>query len=102
MENTFDPENLLLIDDRGIQTLLREISTELLVIALKGADEVLRDKIFGNMSKRAAELLQDDMDAKGPVRLSEVAAAQKEILATARNLAEAGEIVLGGSGGEMV
>lgn len=101
-EMMFVFENLLLIDDRGIQTLLREISTELLVVALKGADEVLRDKIFGNMSKRAAELLKDDMDAKGPVRLSDVEAAQKEILTTARTLAEAGELVLGGSGGDML
>ncbi|MEM9742926.1 MAG: flagellar motor switch protein FliG [Pseudomonadota bacterium] len=101
-EMMFVFENLMLVDDRGIQTLLREISTELLVVGLKGADEVLRDKIFGNMSKRAAELLQDDMEAKGPVRLSDVETAQKEILTTARSLAESGEIVLGGGGGEMV
>lgn len=95
-------DNLNLIDDRGIQTLLREIATDTLVLALKGADEPLREKIFRNMSKRAAELLRDDMEAKGPVRLSEVELAQKEILTVARKLADAGEIVLGGSGEEML
>ncbi|MDH3641308.1 MAG: flagellar motor switch protein FliG [Gammaproteobacteria bacterium] len=93
-------DNLNLVDDRGIQTLLREVSSENLVLALKGADEPLREKIFGNMSKRAAELLQDDMEAKGPVRVSEVEVAQKEILTIARKLADAGEIMLGGAGGE--
>lgn len=95
-------DNLLAVDDRGIQTLLREVSTDNLVLALKGADEPLREKIFNNMSKRAAELLQDDMEAKGPVRLSDVEASQKEILVIARKLADAGEIALGGSGDEMV
>jgi len=93
-------DNLNLVDDRGIQTLLREVSSDNLVLALKGADEALQEKIFKNMSKRAAELLQDDIEAKGPVRVSEVEAAQKEILLIARKLADAGEIVLGGSGGE--
>ena len=95
-------DNLLLVDDRGIQTLLKEISTDVLTIALKGADPALQQKVFGNMSKRAAELLQDDMEAKGPVRLSDVEAAQKEILVVARRLAEDGEIMLGGGGDEMV
>lgn len=95
-------DNLNLVDDRGIQTLLREISTDTLVVALKGADEPLREKIFRNMSKRASELLQDDMEAKGPVRVSEVEAAQKEILAVARKLSDAGEIMLGGSGEDML
>ncbi len=93
-------ENLIDIDDRGIQTLMREISTESLVLALKGADDELKDKIFRNMSKRAAEMLREDLEAKGPVRVSEVEGAQKEILAVARRLAENGEIVLGGQGGE--
>ncbi len=93
-------ENLLSIDDRGIQTLLKEISTDSLTIALKGADDVLQAKIFSNMSKRAADLLKDDMDVKGPVRLSEVEAAQKEILTVARRLAEEGEIILGGANGD--
>ena len=93
-------DNLKEVDDRGIQTILREISSESLVLALKGADEILKEKIFANMSKRAAEMLRDDLESKGPVRLSEVETAQKEILAVARRLADAGEIALGGAGGE--
>src|SRR5690606_25326008 len=91
-------ENLKDVDDRGIQALLREVSSEVLIVALKGADDELKEKIFKNMSKRASELLRDDLDAKGPVRVSEVEAAQKEILTIARRMADAGEIVLGGSG----
>lgn len=95
-------DNLRDVDDRGIQSLLREVSSELLIIALKGADNDLQEKIFANMSKRAAELLRDDLEAKGPVRISEVEGAQKEILAIARRMADAGEIMLGGSGEQMV
>jgi len=93
-------DNLQEVDDRGIQSLLREISTESLVLALKGAEDALKEKIFKNMSKRAAEMLREDLEAKGPVRLSEVEAAQKEILTIARRMAEHGEIALGGKGGE--
>jgi len=93
-------DNLSDVDDRGIQALLREISSEVLIVALKGADEAIKEKIFKNMSKRAGELLRDDLEAKGPVRVSEVEGAQKEILTIARRMAEAGEIVLGGKGGE--
>lgn len=92
--------NLSDVDDRGIQALLREVSSDVLVVALKGADEGVREKIFKNMSKRAAELLRDDLEAKGPVRVSDVESAQKEVLTIARRMAEAGEIVLGGKGGE--
>ncbi len=92
--------NLIDVDDRGIQTLLREVSSDVLVLALKGADESIKDKFFKNMSKRAAELLRDDLESKGPVRVSEVEAAQKEILAVARRMADSGEIVLGGKGGD--
>src|SRR5690606_13521720 len=95
-------DNLVDIDDRGVQILLREVSTDLLVVALKGADPQVQDKIFRNMSKRAAELLRDDLEAKGPVKVSEVEGAQKEILTIARRLADAGEIVLGGGGEAMV
>ncbi|MEM9620767.1 MAG: flagellar motor switch protein FliG [Pseudomonadota bacterium] len=95
-------DNLAAVDDRGIQTLLKEVSTDTLTVALKGAERSLQEKIFANMSKRAAELLQDDMEAKGPVRLSDVEAAQKEILLVARRLAESGEIMLGGGGDEMI
>ncbi len=95
-------DNLKEVDDRGIQMLLREVSSEVLIVALKGADNELQDKIFSNMSKRAAELLRDDLEVKGPVRLSEVETAQKEILTIARRMADAGEIVLSSSGEKMV
>jgi flagellar motor switch protein FliG len=93
-------ENLIDVDDRGIQSLLREVSSENLIIALKGADETVKEKILKNMSKRAAEMLRDDLEAKGPVKVSDVEAAQKEILTIARRMADSGEIDLGGSGGE--
>jgi flagellar motor switch protein FliG len=93
-------EHLVDVDDRGIQTLLREISTDNLVLALKGADDKVREKMFSCMSQRAAEMLKDDLEAKGPVRLSEVEAAQKEILSIARRLADEGHIALGSAGGE--
>ncbi|VAW70037.1 Flagellar motor switch protein FliG [hydrothermal vent metagenome] len=93
-------DNLNDVDDRGIQALLREISTDSLTLALKGANESLKEKILKNMSKRASEMLREDMEARGPVRLSEVEAAQKEIISTARRLSDEGEIMLGGSGGE--
>ena len=93
-------DNLQEVDDRGIQSLLREISTDTLTLALKAADEKLKEKILKNMSKRASEMLREDMEARGPVRLSEVEAAQKEILVTARRLADEGELMLGGAGAE--
>jgi len=93
-------DNLIDIDDRGMQELLRNVQSDRLLLALKGADDDLKAKIFKNMSQRAAEMLKDDLEAKGPVRLSEVEGAQKEILASARKLAEAGTISLGGKGGE--
>lgn len=95
-------DNLREVDDRGIQAILREVSSELLIMALKGADEDLQEKIFGNMSKRAAELLRDDLEAKGPVKVSEVEVAQKEILTICRRMADAGEISLGGGGEAMM
>lgn len=93
-------ENLLDVDDRGIQEILREVDSAKLVLALKGADTAMLDKIIKNMSSRAGEMLKDDLESRGPVRLSEVEAAQKEILAVARRLADAGRIMLGGSGAE--
>ncbi len=93
-------EDLKNVDDRGIQAMLREVSSEVLILALKGSDEELKEKIFKNMSKRAAELLRDDLESKGPVRVSEVEGAQKEILLIARRMADSGEIQLGGGGGE--
>ncbi|MCH7696852.1 MAG: flagellar motor switch protein FliG, partial [Proteobacteria bacterium] len=93
-------DNLIEVDDRGIQSILREVSTDNLLLALKAADEELKDKIFKNMSKRAAEMLRDDIEAQGPVRLREVEAAQKDILTVARRLADEGQINLGASGGD--
>ena len=93
-------ENLMDVEDRGIQAILREVQQDVLMKAIKGTDEALKEKILSNMSKRAAELLADDLEAMGPVRISEVEAAQKEILSTARRLADSGEIMLGGGGGE--
>jgi flagellar motor switch protein FliG len=98
-EMMFVFDTLLKVDDRGIQALLREISNDLLVVALKGCDPRIRDKILNNMSKRAGTLLREDMEARGPIRLSEVEASQKEILEVARRLAESGDINLG-TGGE--
>ncbi len=95
-------DNLREVDDRGIQTMMREVSTDLLSLALKGVDDEMQNKFLKNMSSRAAEMLVEDMEAKGPVKLSEVEAAQKEILAVARKLEESGEIVLMGGGEEMI
>jgi len=93
-------ENLIDVDDRGIQALLREVAQDQLQKALKGADDQLKDKIFKNMSKRQVEMLEDDLEAMGPIRVSEVESAQKEILSIARRLADSGEIMLGGGGGD--
>lgn len=95
-------DNLGDVDDRGIQTLLREVSTDQLVLALKGAEEGVKTKIFRNMSQRASAMLQEELENKGPVRLSEVESAQKEILTIARRLADEGQIVLGGAGAEQM
>lgn len=100
LDEMFVFENLLDIEDRAIQLLLREIQSDSLILALKGASEELREKIFRNMSQRAAEMLREDLEAKGPVRLSEVEAEQKEILKVARRLADEGQIQLGGRGAE--
>ncbi len=95
-DNMFLFENLLEVDDRGIQVLLREITNETLIMALKGADAAMKEKVFKNMSKRAAEMLRDDLDAMGPAKLSDVETAQKEIIAIARRLSDSGDIALGG------
>ncbi|MCX8086994.1 MAG: flagellar motor switch protein FliG [Rhodocyclaceae bacterium] len=102
LDEMFVFENLLDVDDRGIQLLLREVQSDSLILALKGASPELREKIFKNMSQRAAEMLKEDLESKGPVRLSEVEAEQKEILKIARRLADEGQIQLGGKGGEDV
>ena len=98
LDEMFVFDNLLDVDDRGIQLLLREIQSDSLIVALKGTGEELREKIFKNMSQRAGEMLKEDLEAKGPVRLAEVEAEQKEILKIARRLAEEGQIALGAKG----
>ena len=98
MDNMFTFDDLLKIDDRGIQVLLREVQSESLVIALKGASPELREKFFRNMSTRAAETLREDLESRGPVRLSEVESEQKELIKITRRLANEGEIVIGGGG----
>ncbi len=100
LDEMFIFENLLDLDDRGVQSLLREVQSESLIVALKGASEALREKIFKNMSQRAAEMLRDDLDAKGPVRISEVESEQKEILKIVRRMADEGQLVLGAKGGD--
>ena len=95
-------DSLLSVDNRGIQALLREVSNDVLVVALKGAVPEMQDHILSNMSKRAATLLKEDIEARGPTRLSEVEQAQKEILEVARRLADSGDLDLGQGGDEYV
>jgi flagellar motor switch protein FliG len=98
MDNMFTFDDLEKIDDKGIQTLLKEVQSESLVIALKGATPEMREKVFKNMSTRAAETLREDLESRGPVRVSEVETEQKELLKIVRRLADEGQIVLGGGG----
>jgi flagellar motor switch protein FliG len=100
MDEMFVFEDILEVDDRGIQLVLREVQSESLIVALKGASEEMREKIFKNMSQRAAEMLREDLESKGPVKLSEVESEQKEILKVVRRLSDEGQIVLGGKGEE--
>jgi len=93
-------ENLADVDDQGMQAILRDVQQDALMKAIKGADDILKEKIMSNMSKRAAEMMADDLEAMGPVRISDVELAQKEILAVAQKLSDAGEIMLGGGGGD--
>lgn len=93
-------DDLIKIDDKGIQLILREVQSDQLIVALKGADPELREKIFKNMSQRAAEALREDLESKGPVKLSEVESEQKEILKAVRRLADEGQIAIGGGGGD--
>jgi flagellar motor switch protein FliG len=100
MDNMFTFDDLVNLDDKGIQSLMKEVQSESLVIALKGATPELREKILKNMSTRAAETLREDLESRGPVRLSEVESEQKEMLKIVRRLADEGQIVLGGGGDE--
>lgn len=93
-------ENLLELEDRSIQLLLKEIESESLIIALKGAPQELREKFLKNMSQRAAEMLREDIEVRGPVRVSQVETEQKSILLIVRRLADSGEIMLGGQGND--
>lgn len=98
MDEMFVFDNIMEIDDKGIQIMLREVQSETLIVALKGTTEELRDKIFRNMSSRAAEMMKEDLESKGPVKLSEVEAQQKQILQVVRRLADEGQIMLGSKG----
>ena len=98
MDNMFTFDDLIKLDDKGFQSLLKEVQTESLIIALKGASPEIRDKVFKNMSSRAAETLREDLESRGPVKLSEVEAEQKELLKIVRRLADEGQIVMGGGG----
>ena len=99
-ENMFDFENLAGIDDKSMQFLIRSLDNELIVVALKGADDALSDKFFASMSQRAAANIKDEMEALGPMRLTDVQEAQKQVIAVARQLADEGQIVLSGRGGD--
>lgn len=100
IDQMFVFDDLIKIDDKGMQLVLREIQGDALVVALKGASPELREKVFKNMSSRAAETLREDLESRGPVRLSEVEAQQKEILKVVRTLVDDGQIMLGGGGGD--
>jgi len=100
MDNLFTFDDLMRVDDRGIQALLKEVQSEALVVALKGAKPELRERVMKNMSTRAAETLKEELDARGPVRVAEVEAEQKELLKVVRRLAEEGQLVIGGGSGD--
>ena len=98
MDKMFVFDDVLKLDDKAIQTVLREVASETLIVALKGAVPELREKFLANMSTRAADALREDLESRGPMRLSEVEAQQKEILKTVRRLSDEGQIVIGGGG----
>lgn len=100
MDQMFVFDNIIEIDDKGIQVILREVQSEMLIVALKGTTDEMRDKIFKNMSSRAAEMMKEDLESKGPVKLSEVESQQKQILQIVRRLSDEGQIQLAGKGGE--
>jgi flagellar motor switch protein FliG len=101
-QSMFVFEDLIHLDDRSIRTLLKEISNDELILSLKTASEALADKIFSNVSQRASQMMKEDMEVMGPVRLRDVEQAQQNILKTARRLEEEGKIVLGNKGGDDV
>ncbi len=100
VDQMFVWENLLALDDKAVQLLLREVQSESLIVALKGSSQELRERVFANMSQRAAEMMKEDLEAKGMVKVSDVEAQQKEILKIVRRLADEGQIALGGKADE--
>ena len=100
MDKMFVFDDVMKLDDKAIQLVLKEVSSDVLIVALKGAQPELKEKFLANMSSRAAETLREDLESRGPMRLSEVEAQQKEILKTIRRLADEGTIVIGGGGAE--
>ena len=101
-DNMFVFDDLIKVDDKGFQALLKEVQTDSLVLALKAASPDLREKVFKNMSSRAAETLREDLESRGPCKLSEVEAEQKEMLKIVRRLVDEGQIVLAGGGDEQL
>jgi flagellar motor switch protein FliG len=97
-DNMFVFDDLSKMDDKGFQTMLKEVQTESLIIALKGASPEIRERVFKNMSSRAAESLREDLESRGPVKLSEVEGEQKEMLKIVRRLADEGQIMLASGG----
>ena len=102
MDNMFSFENLVAVDNRAIQTIMRNVEPDMLMVALKGANEQVQEKFFSNMSTRAKAMFIDDMEAKGPMRITDVEDAQKAAMRIARKLADAGELVLAGQGDDFV
>ena len=100
MDKMFVFDDVMKLDDKAIQMVLKEVASDVLIVALKGAQPELKEKFLANMSSRAAETLREDLESRGPMRLSEVEAQQKEILKTVRRLADEGTIVIGGGGAD--
>ncbi|MCF8162773.1 MAG: flagellar motor switch protein FliG [Burkholderiaceae bacterium] len=101
-DNMFSFENLAAVDNRGIQALMRAVEPDMLMTALKGAADVVKDKFLDNMSSRARGMFVDDMEAKGPLRMTEVEDAQKKVMRAARKLSEKGELILSAGGADFV
>ncbi|WP_216088971.1 flagellar motor switch protein FliG [Aequoribacter fuscus] len=101
-DNMFTFDNLSMVDNKAIQVLMRNVDQDMLMVALKGAGEEVKEKFFGNMSQRARAMFVDDMESKGPMRISDVEDAQKTIMRLARKLSDAGELVLAGRGDDFV
>jgi len=98
MDQMFVFDNIMEIDDRGIQVLLREVQSDMLIVALKGTSDEMKEKFFRNMSSRAADMMREDLESRGPVKLSEVEGQQKQILQIIRRLSDEGQIMLAGKG----